>query len=436
MVTVVVIMMALTATAGDVRAAFPKDTRVATVLTGIDWQTAVPIVPDIGDSPTTSALVFFPGMSCNVLELRISNVSHQTMPGSCLELIPIGEWFQVWSLPQKQQKEWSDCMFYLLRVEYNDTNNTYHQPAGIESRVGYFGSVASVLNMPWGYGNLASFVKFFTAMPYNLTADVDLVVAGYDWRYGPPSLERMGYFTSVKLLIESVYARTKKRSMLVGHSNGGPVAYEFLLRMDSSWLDKYVSKFVPLSGNFIGEIDSIAYITWNPGPMFVLHNRSRDMELEMGWEANWYVMPFAGGYPNLTVATTVTDGVKRSYTSGDMVQFMVDNDMNETWVDMFSNIYPAKIRGNPGVSVHCMYGSGLPTDQGYEWRDKPVTSAASKTFFGDGDGSQGILDNMSCIAWNDTMPAGKSFQVTAFPGVDHNDLIDNTTVLAYVGREL
>jgi hypothetical protein len=116
------------------------------------------------------------------------------------------------------------------------------------------------------FGNfLGMYQDYRFPIPFNFArwgyvVGASLFGAPYDWRYTTAeSLSTLGFISSLEKLIESAYKQNMNRKViLVAHSNGAIIIYEFLKSMTHEWRDKYIACFISLSGNFLGQMNRYA----------------------------------------------------------------------------------------------------------------------------------------------------------------------------------
>ena len=87
----------------------------------------------------------------------------------------------------------------------------------------------------------------------------------------------------------------------------------------------------------------------------------------------------------------------------------------------------------PGVRVHCLYGVGVRTPVHYAFPDGDLSAEPIVTY-GDGDGQQDVATNGGCTRWR--RPGAPEVVVRTFDGVDHDSILSDAAVLAYVLREV
>ena len=116
------------------------------------------------------------------------------------------------------------------------------------------------------FGNfLGMYPDYRFPIPFNFArwgyvVGTSLFGAPYDWRYTTAeSLSTLGFTSSLEKLIESAYKQNMNRKViLVAHSNGAIIIYDFLKSMTNDWKDKYIACFISLSGNFLGQMNGYA----------------------------------------------------------------------------------------------------------------------------------------------------------------------------------
>lgn len=83
----------------------------------------------------------------------------------------------------------------------------------------------------------------------------------------------------------------------------------------------------------------------------------------------------------------------------------------------------------PGVAVHCLYGSGVPTSEAFQYSDK-FPDVEPTVVLGDGDGTVNLRSAVQCGRW-----VGKQKQpvvLKELPGNEHVNMLLNITTVAYI----
>jgi len=133
--------------------------------------------------------------------------------------------------------------------------------------------------------------------------------------------------------------------------------------------------------------------------------------------------------------------------------YMVGYEMYKDTVNLLGD-YP-----NPGVELHCLYGSGVSTIESMSYKDETYFPDKPGLIMGNGDGTVNLRSLRGCLRWADGNPKDlkrkKAFSVTnliekpysklktklskkpkvfheEFPGVDHLAILINPDVIAYI----
>lgn len=170
------------------------------------------------------------------------------------------------SLPHFRKRLWGS--FYMLRtmildkacwlkhIKLDPTSGL--DPPGVKLRasLGFDGADFFVAGY-WIWNKILQNLAVVGYGPENM------ISAGYDWRLAYLDLEkRDGYFTKLKLQIESTKRLTGEKSYLVGHSMGSQVIIYFLKWAEAkgefygnggpNWCEEHISGFINISGSLLG----------------------------------------------------------------------------------------------------------------------------------------------------------------------------------------
>lgn len=83
----------------------------------------------------------------------------------------------------------------------------------------------------------------------------------------------------------------------------------------------------------------------------------------------------------------------------------------------------------PGVAVHCLYGTGIPTSAAFQYSDK-FPDVEPTVVYGDGDGTVNLRSAVQCKRW-----IGQQKQpviLKELPGNEHVNMLTNFTTVAYI----
>ncbi|KAG7247829.1 hypothetical protein CRUP_001411 [Coryphaenoides rupestris] len=123
-----------------------------------------------------------------------------------------------------------------------------------------------------------------------------------------------------------------------------------------------------------------------------------------------------------------------NYTAADYERFFTDVGFAEGWQirqdteSLVSELVP------PGVAVHCLYGSGVPTPETFSYSDKFPDAEPTAVVTGDGDGTVNLRSAKQCGRWLGQQP--QPVKLLELPGNEHIDMMLNYTTVAYIKNVL
>ena len=234
----------------------------------------------------------------------------------------------------------------------------------------------------------------------------------------PDELYRIGYYSRVQSLIETMYNSSGgEKVTLVVHSMGGIVSLYFLNEVvPQQWKDMYINAWVTLSGAWSGGNSVLN--------QFILSN----LRIFAGTlESTYWLLPKPSVWGNTTLVTSPN----RTYTANDYEDLFADIDYPQGY-QMYLGIVP--INENypaPRVPIYCYYGTNVSTPESYTYGNG-FGSNATNIAFGDGDGTVNLLSSEVCLKWRNEQ--SEPFNTATFPGIDHGQMVVNTTVLQAVAN--
>lgn len=222
------------------------------------------------------------------------------------------------------------------------------------------------LTLPDQTAYLHEYKNFFTARGYSSN---NLLAAPYDWRL----LSRRsmfgadGPFEKLKQLIEQAYANNNQtRVILIGHSEGAPLASTFLSSyVDTDWKHRFVSDYISLGGPYGGIPGSAMYFFtgYSYGIPMVDPLKFRPLVQSMGGAA--WVLPSANDEWGMRPIIGVGD---TNYTMCELVTLLEGIGATPT-VAFLENVLNVTKSHSPGVRTHCLYATQRPT-RTYMWWEK------------------------------------------------------------------
>ena len=246
----------------------------------------------------------------------------------------------------------------------------------------------------------------------------------------------MGYYSSVKQLIEEMYAESHNTKVtLVVHSMGGPVTLYFLNNVvDQAWKDKYIHAFVPLAGAWSGGntalqalISGLSFSDLQPDQLqqsgLLDHVKKEIRDLIRTLPGVFFMLPNATVWKDQVLVKTAA----REYTANDYkvlfrdLGYPLGFTMYSNGISGINADYPS-----PNVPTYCFYGTGIPTAESFDYdlgfgKDPKITK-------GSGDGTVNDLSSKLCLKWQEA----PGFVSREFERVDHSAIVTHPDVLTAV----
>ncbi len=301
-------------------------------------------------------------------------------------------------------------------------------PQGVKVTIPHYGDVASAPI----YDNLYSELE---AAGY--TADVDLRVAGYNWRLSP---DLGGFLPRTKRLIVQTYRRNQNRPVrLVGHSNGPMYAQYLLTHVTAKWKRRYIQGFTDIAGNLPGQgiLYSYAFTGTEIPQAFgypATPEEARSSARLMAMSPSTWMSAASPTVFGRSEVVIRDDSTGRSYTPADAIRMLRDAGMPAALPLARRYLGFIAFRGKknfPNVDVTAERGSGLTTPVGLALPNLTmgqVMDPATATFFNrQGDSNQEDRTNTAVEAWR-AMKCHR-FRIHDNPGVTHLGLVADPAVI-------
>lgn len=252
--------------------------------------------------------------------------------------------------------------------------------------------------------------------------------APYDFRKGPN--ENKMFFTNMKTLVEETYSLNEDTPVsLVCHSMGCPMTLLFLQGQTQKWKDQFISKFITIAGAWGGSAKAVKVFAIGDdlGALALRASVMKQEQITMPSLA--FLLPSPKFWKNdeVLVRTSI-----REYTLGDMEDIFNDLGYPTGW-EMRKDMIPYLDFSAPGVEVHCIYGSGIPTVEVLKY-STPDLTGNPKLLTGDGDGTVNLRSLRGCEQWRSEQK--QPVNTLEVPGGEHIKILAVPTAIQYIKNVL
>lgn len=319
-----------------------------------------------------------------------------------------------------------DCWIDNIRLIYNRTTHSTSSPPGVDIRVPGFGQTYSLEYLDPSKRGVGMY--FFTIVQalveWGYNRDDDVRGAPYDWRKAPN--ENKEYFLNLQKMIEEMAEKAGGPVVLIAHSMGNMYTLYFLNQQPQAWKDKYIKAFVCLGPPWAGVAKTLRVLASGDNNRIPVISPLKIRSQQRTAVSTSWLLPYAHTWPadKVLVQTPTTN-----YTVRDYQRFYSDIGFEDGWQirqdtePLVSELAP------PGVAVHCLYGSGIPTSESFQYSAK-FPDVEPTVVAGDGDGTVNLLSAVQCKRW-----VGKQKQpvtLQELPGNEHVNMLLNFTTVAYI----
>lgn len=346
------------------------------------------------------------------------------------------DYFDLWLNLQLFSPLVIDCWTDNMQLVFNTTTGLSENMPGVDIRVAGFGASESV---EWLDKSKASQGRYFfdivdSMVSWGYRRGKDVVGAPFDWRRSPNELNE--YLIQLKTLIETTYRwNENQKIVLVGHSMGNPLSLYFLNNyVDQAWKDKYINSFVSLAAPWAGSMQIVRLFAsgYNMNYYRVILPPSHLRAMQRSFTSSAFLFPSPVAWkPHEILATTAT----KNYTVSNIKEFFTDIDYMVGW-EQYKQA--ARLNGNltaPGVPVHCIYGTGVPTPEKFEWASGYFPDYPPTEFMGDGDGTVNKKSATVCTNWINNNQ-GKKVTVHEVFQADHMAILKHPNAIELVRKAI
>ncbi|XP_034735476.1 phospholipase A2 group XV [Etheostoma cragini] len=373
-------------------------------------------------SPPRPPVVLIPGDLGNQLEAKLDKPS--VVHYICYK--KTDSFFTLWLNLELLVPVAIDCWIDNIRLIYNRTTHSTSSPPGVDVRVPGFGKTFPLEYLDPSKHSVGMY--FFTIVQmlveWGYTRDVDVRGAPYDWRKAPN--ENKEYFLALQQMIEEMAENAGGPVVLIAHSMGNMYTLYFLNQQPQAWKDRYIKAFITLGAPWAGVAKTLRVVTSGDNNRIPVISPLKIRSQQRSAVSTSWLFPYAHSWPkdHILVQTPTTN-----YTVLDYKRFYSDIGFEDGWLmrqdtePLVSDLRP------PGVAVHCLYGSGIPTMEAFQYSDK-FPDVEPTVVLGDGDGTVNLRSGIQCRRW-----VGKQKQpvtVKELPGNEHVNMLLNMTTVSYI----
>ncbi|KAK6320343.1 phospholipase A2 group XV [Coregonus clupeaformis] len=318
-----------------------------------------------------------------------------------------------------------DCWIDNIRLIYNRTTRQTEAPPGVDVRVPGFGQTFPLEYLDPSKRSVGMY--FFTIVQalveWGYTRDDDVRGAPYDWRKAPN--ENKAYFLSLQQMIEEMAEKAGGPVVLIAHSMGNMYTLYFLNHQPQAWKDFYIKAFVSLGAPWAGVAKTMRVVASGDNNRIPVISSLKIRSQQRSAVSTIWLFPYAHSWPadQILIKTPTTN-----YTVKDYQRFFKDIDFEDGW-EMRQDTAPlVSALEPPGVAIHCLYGSGVPTAEGFIYTNFPETDPT--LILGDGDGTVNLLSATQCKRWigHQNQPV----HMLELEGNEHVAMLLNFTTVAYI----
>lgn len=373
----------------------------------------------------TSPVVLVPGWLGNQLEAKLDKPS--VIHWLCYR--KTDDYFIIWLNLNVFFPVGIDCWTDNMRILYNRTSRRTYNAPGVEIRVPGFGETETVeyLDDIKLTGYMHTLVQELVNIGY--VRGKTIRGAPYDWRIAPNEQEE--YFAKMKKLIEEMYEEFQKPVTLIGHSLGNMYVLYFFQEQTQDWKDKHIRAFISLGSPWGGLTKSLQMLVSGENHIISLVGNIKIREDQMRKTTSPWIIPTYLAWPedHVFIATP-----SRNYTYRDYYQLFSDIGYLNGWYIWEDNKDFVKKLPPPGVETHCLYGTGIPTEETYVYSEEVPNKNLSYALYADGDGTVNTRSLALCKLWHGRQK--QAVHIRELKGIEHLNMVYHNTTLDYIKNVL
>ncbi|TSQ92628.1 Group XV phospholipase A2 [Bagarius yarrelli] len=289
-----------------------------------------------------------------------------------------------------------DCWIDNMRLIYNRTTRSTEAPPGVDIRVPGFGQTFGLEYLD----------------PSKRSVD-----------------ENKEYFLKLQLMIEEMAQRSGSPVVLVAHSMGNMYTLYFLNQQPQAWKDKYIKAFVCLGPPWAGVAKTLRVMASGDNNRIPVISSLKIRTQQRTAVTTAWLFPYAHTWPS---DKSLVSTPSANYTVKDYERFFKDISYEDGWAMRQDTEPLVQALEAPGVPVHCLYGTGIPTAEAYRYKTFP--DSEPEVVNGEGDGTVNMLSAVQCKRWIDQQK--HPVRLVELPGNEHVAMLLNYTTVAYIKNVL
>ncbi|KFM72700.1 Group XV phospholipase A2, partial [Stegodyphus mimosarum] len=314
-------------------------------------------------------------------------------------------YFNLWLNLELVLPDIIDCMVDNMRLVYNNETRTTSNSPGVDIRIPDFGNTSAV---EWlDPTTAAAMISRLTYSTYfadiidmlvreGYRRGVDVRGAPYDHRKAPNEYKK--YFEDLRNLTEETYSiNSQTKITFICHSMGCPVISYFLSMQTQLWKDKYVERIIALAGAFGGAVKAMKGFAAGDDLGIAIISSLKVRNHIRTCPSLAYMLPSSELWGE-NEALMVTP--KKVYTVSDFHEFFQDINYT-TGYEMYKDTHRYALRSlqPPGVEVHCLYGTNVPTVERVDYKSMKHFPDHPEVIYGNGDGTVNEKSMAACMLW-------------------------------------
>ncbi|XP_038662810.1 group XV phospholipase A2 [Scyliorhinus canicula] len=382
-------------------------------------------LPPVCLQVTRPPVVLVPGDLGNQLEAKLNkpHVVHYL----CTK--KTADYFTLWLNLELLLPLVIDCWIDNIRLIYNATTKNTDTPPGVDVRVPGFGKTYPLEFLDPSKRTVG--IYFYTLVQsmveWGYMRNEDVRGAPYDWRRAPN--ESGQFFKDLQKMIESMYEQYGGPIVLIAHSMGNLYTLYFLNHQTQEWKDQYIKCYIALGAPWGGVSKTLRVLATGDNDRIPVISPLKIREQQRTAVSTNWLLPYNNTWSMDKIFVTTPT---YNYTMKDYQKFYEDINYKDGWL-MRQNTEPLVYNLTaPGVTIHCLYGTGVPTPESFYYDVFP--DQEPKVHYGEGDGTVNLVSALQCQKW-----AGKQkgkVYMKELPSNEHINMLSNVTTISYIKKIL
>lgn len=364
------------------------------------------------------------GMMGSMMDADISIPEKYSLRDGCSRHLSA---YSLWLSPDIVIPSTQRCIPEYMTMRYNKKTGRMENREGVSTYYPYGWSVEGVSHLT-SVKYLRELTRVFVEITDNLEMmgyydPYDLQAAAIDWRLMKQSDK---WKADLQMRIEQQVKGCGRKAVIVAHSLGGLVAFDFLESMKQSWIDKNVYKVITISTPWAGTLKALRGLLSGDrlGLPSVIFDEELFLNASRTFESLYGLLP----NPDLFGMKEILKVGNNTYTAKGVHKLIkvLSGSMLPDYAKELAKMSELSLKWKNKFPHTCVYSEGVETETHLTY--SPNYTLVNSMMTADGDGTVEVKSLSLCKNW--------ASEVVKVSNVEHLRILENKEVISLIQSEV